>query len=250
METLHEILAQYHPISLEQVQIADLMSRMEVKYTFNKSQLPQILEELINDYRVLTVNKNTVNPYETLYFDTPTYSLYYQHHNSIFNRFKIRQRRYVSSGDSFLEIKFRNNKNRVIKERITTDSLKEYIGEDGLNLINTKTSIDSSQLKPTLWVYFERITLVNRNFSERITIDTNLSFRYHDKVVSYPNIAIAEVKQEIHFRSAFIQLMKKNVIRKVSNSKYCIGLASVNDNVKKNNFKHKLMTLQKLSSAN
>ncbi|MEI6822479.1 MAG: polyphosphate polymerase domain-containing protein [Bacteroidota bacterium] len=250
MKTLQEILAGYHPISLEQVQIADLMSRVEVKYTFNKSQLTQILEELIDDYRVLTVNKNTVNPYETIYFDTPTYSLYYQHHNSIFNRFKIRQRRYVSSGDSFLEIKFRNNKNRVIKERITTDSLKDYIGEDGLNLINTKTSIDSSQLKPTLWVYFDRITLVNSNFSERITIDTNLSFRYDDKVVSYPNIAIAEVKQEIHFRSTFIQLMKKSIIRDVSNSKYCIGLASVNENIKKNNFKHKLMSLQKLSSEN
>lgn len=248
MKTLHEILVGYYPISLEQVQIADLMSRMEVKYTFKKSQLPQFLEQLIDDYRVLTVNENTVNPYETLYFDTPTYSFYYQHHNSIYNRFKIRQRHYVSSGDSFLEIKFRNNKNRVIKDRIPTENHKDYIGEDGLNLINTKTSIESSQLKPTLWVYFNRITLVNSNFSERITIDTNLSFRYNDKVVSYPDIAIAEVKQEIHFRSAFIQLMKRNIIRDVSNSKYCIGMASVNENVKKNNFKDKLIKLQKLSS--
>lgn len=250
MNSINDILSGYKKITLEQVSIANLMSRVETKFTFHRSQLPEILAQLKNDYKVLEVNKCRLNPYETLYFDTPSFYLYLLHHNSIFNRYKIRKRRYISSGDSFIEIKKRNNKNRVNKARVAIESMKEYLEVDNLDFINSNTNIDSSLLKPTLWVYFYRITLVNWNYKERITIDVDITFKYNSKTVSYPEIVIAEVKQEINFRSSFMILMKNNSIHSDSSSKYCLGLASLNENIKKNNFKRKLLMINKINNQN
>ena len=70
------------------------------------------------------------------------------------------------------------------------------------------------------------------------------------KVISYPEIAIAEVKQDSFYYSPFDLLMKKNYVRTKSISKYCFGLISTKENIKMNNFKHKLMIIKKLYNEN
>jgi hypothetical protein len=49
-------------------------------------------------------------PYLTLYFDTESFDNYIAHHNGKRPRFKIRMRKYVSSGFSFLEVKEKDNR--------------------------------------------------------------------------------------------------------------------------------------------
>jgi len=246
VNTLKDILSQFDSISLSETNCVYLMNRTDIKYVFLESQLSEFLQQISTDYKVLEIENNRINDYQTLYFDTPTYNLYLQHHNSIQNRYKIRYRHYSSSDDSFFEIKLKNNKNRTIKKRITTNCIKESIDANGFKLINDNSSMDTSTLCPSLWVYFSRITMVNRNNKERLTIDINIKFKGNNKVVSYPKIVIAEVKQDRISESPFNFLMKQHHIRTKSISKYCFGLISTCDTIKMNNFKHKLMIIKKL----
>ena len=57
-------------------------------------------------------------------------------------------------------------------------------------------------------------------------------------------LVIAEVKQEKRKASPFMSVMKKYHIREGSISKYCMGIAFTCDEVKKNNFKNKLLTIK------
>jgi hypothetical protein len=250
VNSIKEILSSFDSISLEETNCVRLMNRTDIKYIFLESQLSDFLEQISKDYKVLEINNQRINDYQTLYFDTPAYSLYLQHHNSIQNRYKIRYRHYASSGDSFFEIKFKTNKKRTIKNRITTNCIKEFIDIKGLDLIKAQTTMDSSTLEPALWVYFSRITLVNRNNKERLTIDIDITFKGKDKIVSYPKIVIAEIKQDNLCCSPFNSIMKKNHIRTKSISKYCFGLISIKEHIKMNNFKHKLMAIKKLYNEN
>ncbi|MEI6823230.1 MAG: polyphosphate polymerase domain-containing protein [Bacteroidota bacterium] len=250
MDALQEILSSFNPISLEETECVKLMNRTETKYTFLRGQLCDFLQQISKDYKVLEINNNRANPYQSLYFDTPTYQLYLLHHNNRENRYKIRYRHYTSSGDCFFEIKHKTNKNRTEKNRVETSCIKEYIEDTGLDLIKTNTTIDASKLIPSLWVYFSRITLVNNNLRERLTIDVDISFKKNGKVISYPEIAIAEVKQDSFCHSKFDLMMKNNYVRTKSISKYCFGLISTKENIKMNNFKHNLMIIKKLYNEN
>ncbi|MFZ4399553.1 MAG: polyphosphate polymerase domain-containing protein [Bacteroidales bacterium] len=246
MNTLKEILSGFDSISLEEASNVHLMNRTDIKYIFHRLKLNEILQQLSSDYKVLEINDNRINDYQSLYFDTASHYLYLQHHNSILNRYKIRYRHYASSGDCFFEIKCKNNKNRTIKNRVTACYINEYIDENGINLIKANTTLDASKLQAVLWVNFSRITLVNRNLKERLTIDTEITFKENNKIVAYPEIVIAEVKQDNFSFSPYNLLMKKMHIRTGNISKYCFGLISTQENIKMNNFKHKLMTIKKI----
>ena len=104
---------------------------------------------------------------------------------------------------------------------------------------------DPNTLKPVIWVNYSRLTLVNKNSPERLTIDLDLEFIQGDVQKSLSNLVIAEVKQENRKSSPFLKVMKKFHIREGSISKYCMGIALTTDNrVKKNNFKEKLLNLK------
>jgi hypothetical protein len=57
-------------------------------------------------------------------------------------------------------------------------------------------------------------------------------------------MVIAEVKQEKRKASPFLVIMKKYHIREGSISKYCLGIATMCNDVKKNNFKRKLINIK------
>jgi hypothetical protein len=83
--------------------------------------------------------------------------------------------------------------------------------------------------------------------NERLTIDMDLHYRFGEKTAEFPNIVIAEVKQDRSQKSMFISLMMKNHIQQVSISKYCLGIATLVDQVKKNNFKVRLNYINKIN---
>jgi hypothetical protein len=86
--------------------------------------------------------------------------------------------------------------------------------------------------------------------SERLTIDFELKFRLNDNEKSLPTLVIAEVKQDSAARSPFISLMQLNSIPSRSLSKYCLGIASLNTEVKSNSFKRKIININKLCHEN
>ena len=85
--------------------------------------------------------------------------------------------------------------------------------------------------------------------SERITIDYDLIFtdiKYHTQA-SDENLSIVEIKRDRDGRkSPFLSTLSALKMHPGGFSKYCIGLAMLNPEVKVNLFKQRLRELNKL----
>jgi hypothetical protein len=225
-----------------------LMNRTDTKFTFSRERLYNMLTSLKPHYKVLEVKGKRISSYKTLYYDTTDFNLYLAHHNGQLNRYKIRHRSYVESGTGFLEVKFKSNKGRTIKERIKQKDAPQHWETESGAFLNEKTPFKIETLIPAIWVNYSRITLVSRMNEERVTIDLNLEFIRHNSLENFGGLVIAEVKQGKKQASEFLKLMKCERIREGSISKYCMGVAVTDASVKKNNFKEKLLHIKQIIS--
>lgn len=246
MEELKQALSRFSPIGLDQMDKVQLLDRIDTKYIINQEKLSAFLASLADSYKVLCIDGQVFHPYETLYFDTPEFDLYKMHHNGRQNRYKLRFRKYVNSGISFFEVKLKTNTHRTVKKRVSVSRIEDNLSENQQQFVHECTRDDYNDYVPSLRVRFNRITLVNLLAGERLTIDINLNYGFHDTRKDINNIAIVEVKQEKHSVSPFRQLMHDNRQREFYLSKYCLGITCLYDNLKKNRFKKKLMALNKL----
>jgi len=225
-----------------------LMKRVDTKFVINKSQLISVLQNSINHYKILEINDNRVMTYSSLYFDTPNYKFYNNHHNGKNNRTKIRLRKYVESDLCFLEIKQKNGKGETDKSRVQIKDFEISLSKSSSQFISKTTSKDY-ELHPSLWNNFNRITLVNTENQERVTIDLNLNYKINNIEKSYYNLVIIEVKQErFNRKSEVVKSLKSLRQNPYSISKYCIGMVSVYKNLKYNIFKRKLIKINNISA--
>lgn len=243
-----EILSKFEPITLDEMEGVKLMNRTDTKFVFRLEDWEKAMEEVSDYYRVLEVKGKRLCKYKTLYYDTAGLQLYGAHHNGKLNRYKVRHRTYVESEIGFLEVKFKNNKGRTQKKRVSTpEPLPRWEGENESFLIKTQP-YDPGTLMPVMWVNYSRCTLVSKTDPERLTIDLDLEFVIDDHIKQMTGLVIAEVKQDKRKSSVFLNVMKKYHIREGSISKYCMGIALMRDDVKKNNFKRKLISIKHITN--
>jgi hypothetical protein len=247
MKDVEKILSEFEPITLKEMDSVSLMKRTDTKYIFRIELLPGFLNEITNDYKILDIEGNRINSYETLYFDTENFQMYLHHQNGKANRYKVRFRTYVESKLNYFEIKLKNNKDQTFKERIKLKESNTTINEKAEVFLKEKTNYNSEDLFPKLWVNYSRITLVNKYFPERLTIDLNLDFNNDTNQKRLPEIVIAELKQGKRTNTKFVEVMKNHRISTSSISKYCFGVIFLFKNIKMNNFKPKLLNLNKIS---
>lgn len=120
------------------------------------------------------------------------------------------------------------------------------IDHRGQEFVNKKAT-DTLDLEPKIWNSYTRTTLVDTIAGERVTLDTDLCFYFGDKHIALPNFVIAEVKQDGENRhSRFIRHMKSRLMRPDGISKYCLGIAMLYPEIKSNNFKEKILRIQKI----
>ena len=247
---LNSLLEKFDPISLKEMDSVKLQDRVDTKFMFSDAFLPALFEKMAPHYRILKIEENRFNHYETLYFDTEKFDLYTKHHNGKLNRYKFRSRRYVESELNFFEVKFKNNKGRTIKDRIKRPEIVKVIADKSSELVRSISNIDPLTLKPKLWVNYVRITFVSKNSQERLTVDTQLTFKDDTQCLNYNGLVIAEVKRaRAKDKSRFVELMKAFSINQKSISKYCLGVITLNPEIKKNIFKPTLLYLNKLLKA-
>lgn len=246
MILIKNTLQYFNKISLSDLDQVKLMNRTDKKFCVHRKLLPQILNALKNDYSILTINGETVFQYDNTYFDTKDDRMYINHQNGKRNRYKIRVRQYVLSNDNFLEVKFKTNKSRTIKERIKREDLVSELKKHEKEFLKESCPYSPSDLYPKIWSTFKRITLVDNNFTERVTIDTSLGFKNPENEVTLDNLVIIEVKQSKSNKPALItEVLAAHKIRQQGFSKYCIGRALIEENLKKNSFKPLLIKLKK-----
>ena len=222
-----------------------------------------------------------IAPYRTLYFDTEGLDMYMMHHNGKLNRQKLRVRTYRSTDTTFFEIKNKDNKKKTSKVRIPIDvsmfdrvadiaEVREFVERNTPYSFNSQFTVHNSQftihnspftihhsqftihhshlLHECLENRFERITLVDKGMSERVTIDKGIMF--HNRATGIDadiaHLLVIEVKHEVGVPLSQIEraLHEMHILPRRM-SKYCIGTALTDPSVKHNRFKPKLLYIAK-----
>ena len=246
MNAIKNILDPFKKIALSDLDRVKLMNRTDQKYCVHISKLPLILEAIKDEYSLLEIQGETIFKYDNTYFDTPDNQMYLSHQNGRRNRFKIRVRKYVQTSHHFLEVKFKNNKGRTLKERIERPDFKSTFSSQEISFIEESSTYSGLQLEPKIRSFFSRFTLVDNEYSERVTIDVFPGFKNQEKDITLKSLVIIEVKQSKTCKPALItKILKENKISSQGFSKYCIGRSLLEDEIKKNNFKPILLKIRK-----
>lgn len=247
-KTILNLLEQLPTISLEEMDGIRLMNRTDRKYLATLTQLEALLKMAKGKYYVNEIDGQLVNPYRTTYLDTPDEEMYLAHHNGRLTRQKVRVRTYLNSGDTFLEVKNKNNHGRTKKKRMQVQGLGSLVEDGGNNLLHKHSRYSLEQLVPKVENQFERITLVNYAKTERLTIDTHVKFHHLEKDVdnTYDRLVIIELKRDGNVDSPVLDILRALRIHPSGFSKYCIGTVATNKDIKKNNFLPKIRKFEKL----
>ena len=241
------IINKFSPITLDEMSSVKLMNRVDTKFVTTMPRLVQLLKMAQNDYFIQEIDGKRNCAYTTLYYDTPAFDMYTTHHNGCLGRQKVRVRRYVDSELTFLEIKNKNNHRRTRKKRIAIDDFS-IEGEEKRRFLEPLCWYDVDTLEPALRNWFNRITLVNKDKTERVTIDTDL--RYHNMATgidqALQQAVIIELKRDGNVPSPLLAMLRDLHIFAHGFSKYCIGTALTNPEVKKNRLKEKIYYVNRL----
>lgn len=246
---LSDSVKKLSPISLEEMVEVKLMNRVDTKYLTSLDVVEQLLELASENFLIQEIDGERIMPYHTVYYDTDDQKMYYEHQRGKKSRRKIRIREYVNSGISpFLEIKNKNNKGRTKKKRIQVEEGKTI--DQYADFIEQHTEYDSQGLTPKIQNEFRRITLVNKEKTERITIDTSLEFHNFvtGRLETVPNLAIIEWKRDgLAANSALKPLLRQLRIKESGFSKYAVGMAMTNPDLKQNRLKQRLRLVNKIT---
>jgi len=247
---IENILNGYETISLAEVENASLMRRKDSKYIMSVLNLPGVLSAVRDQYRVLGIEGLRSHEYCTHYYDTPDMEMYHLHHQGRATRHKVRFRKYGTSDIHFLEVKKKNSRGITTKNRIKTNGMNVSILTTEEEFLHTHTPYDAALMMPVLENQFYRITLVRHDQKERITLDYGLRFKSlkSDRAIDLPGLSIAEIKYEhLLAGSPFNLALKENHIIPNRFSKYAIGAALLNRELKQNRFKEKVRKVHQIN---
>ena len=240
-------LNEIHPVSLDELDTVALQNRIDSKYVLHENDLMNLLPCFLKNYRVLSINGLRSFSYENNYFDTNDFLFFKDHHNGYSHRIKVRSRKYVESDLSYFEIKKKEKINRTNKHRVSSENLLAELNEEKKDLVQSFTRKNIDELKLILKNNFNRITFVNNDFTERVTIDYKLHFSDENNQVSVDNIIILEIKQSKATQvSPLVSYLRENNTRQNSFSKYIFGVISLYPEMKKNNFLPIIKNLNKI----
>ncbi|MBQ9357069.1 MAG: polyphosphate polymerase domain-containing protein [Prevotella sp.] len=244
---MEELLMQMTPITLEEMSGVKLMNRIDTKFVTTMPRLVQLLSMAREDYFVQDIGGERNMLYDTTYFDTSDFDMYKEHQRGHAGRQKLRFRTYVSSNLQFLEIKTKNNRGRTKKKRIEVGDM-DLTDTAKRDFIAQKLKYDVDTLVPHTHNYFRRITLVNRQKTERLTIDTQLQFNnlVTGKSLDMGPLVIVELKRDGLVSSPVLGMLLNLRIHPHGFSKYCMGAALTNPGLPVNRFKQKLRDVERI----
>ena len=252
---MKEILNEFDPITLDEMRGIKLMNRIDTKFVTTVPMLRQLLELAKDQYYVQESDGLRISPYYTLYFDTEDCKMYNRHEAGHLTRQKVRVRSYLSAGLNFLEVKTKNNHGRTKKKRVEAQGFDperidgfDVRSTDYETFLQTYLKYDQQTLVRQVENRFDRITLVNKAKTERLTIDTNLRFHNiatgHSRVMD--NLVVIELKRDGLQPSPVLPMLTQLRIFPHGFSKYCIGSALTNEALRRNRIKPRLHSVEKI----
>lgn len=241
------------PITLADMKSIRLMNRTDTKFVTNKGTFLRLLDMARDSYYIQEVEGHRVSRYRTVYWDDPERHTFFRvHHNGGRPRTKVRVRTYVDSDLTFLEIKKKDNHGKTRKTRTVVSSIPAVIDTaEGESFLQEHTGLTFADIKPAVGNRFNRITLVNKGKTERLTIDFDLQFDNFEtqRTDSLDSIVVVELKRDGRVSSPILAMLRELRIKPNGFSKYCIGSALTNADLRQNRFKEKLRTINRISAA-
>ena len=216
-----------------------------------------------DEYRAQEVDGRRIATYYPAYFDTPDCNMYTVHQNGHAGRQKLRIRSYVDSGLNFLEVKTKNTHGRTKKKRIDMVGFDPIHPDHGIRFqrqdeqykvydefLRKHLRYDPAIMSEKLENHFNRITLVNKSKTERLTIDTGLCFHnlLTGRDADLTGLAIIELKRDGLQPSPILEMLRELRIKPCGFSKYCMGSAFTNPSLKRNNFKERMRLVERFLS--
>lgn len=254
-----DTLKEFEPITLDEMSGIRLMNRTDTKFVTTEAKLQQLLRMAAGDYYVQEIDGRRLASYYTLYFDTGQCDMFRAHHNGKKNRQKLRIRSYMDSQLDFLEVKTKNNHGRTKKKRVPigcfdhihTGRLAEICGEEHNGFLADYLWYDPLDMGGKIENSFSRITLVNKAKTERLTIDLGLKFHNLRAGcrISLDGLVIIELKRDGCTYSPVTEMLRSLRIRPMGFSKYCMGMAMTDDNLRKNLFIKRINRVRKIINA-
>jgi len=252
-----DVSAIFDPITLEQtLSTSALLKRVDNKYLVNTGQFDFLFSKVKNSYRLLTIDNVSNFGYRSRYFDD-SYTSYLEHHQGKRQRFKVRIREYLDSGEIFFELKLKGKRGQTEKFRVpcSTFDLQQLDDSSPFYRIacvwfthNYRRSFPPT-LRSNLDIYYSRFTLVSTGTQERVTVDSNIVFRdaaTGNSLELSADVAIIETKSE-KGTGQMDRVLKNSGYRKVSKcSKYCLGLALSSPDLKANRFYEVMRRIRKV----
>lgn len=252
MLNINDILNEMTPISLDEMSAVKLMNRIDTKYVADDLTVAKLFSLIKDDYYVQEIDGKRVAKYDSIYYDTVDNHMYIIHQDKKLKRDKLRVRNYVDTGTYFCEVKHKNNHGRTKKKRIevgenvfldvkSDEKTREFVE-------NQLPTYDFDGFMKKLSTSFERITIVNKGKTERITIDFNVRFHNFENGndTGIAPLVIMELKRDGQCESIFQKALFELRVKPLSISKYCIGRALTDKTLKQNRFKKKIIKLEKL----
>lgn len=238
-------------ITLEEMRSVKLMNRIDTKYVASEAMVMELLRQTAKyGYRAQVHGGVIAARYDTRYFDTESREMYVVHHNRQLTRQKIRTRHYEDGSATYLEVKNKNNRGRTKKKRIEipVDDLMDFVGNsEALSFIEPLARYNIKSLSPAIATRFVRITIVNPELTERITIDLNLEFTdlRSGATGKIEGMSIIEIKQDGNIRSKAKDILNTLRVKPMRISKYCLGTALTVEGVKRNRMIEKIRRIEK-----
>lgn len=238
-------------ITLAEMSSIRLMNRTDQKYVTNVPTLLELLRLTRGSYYAQEIDGQRVSPYATTYWDgREERHMFRQHETGRRPRRKVRVRTYVSSQESFLEIKQKDNHGKTRKQRVRVPSVEAVIGEAaGQDFLREQTGLTFDELEPVVGNRFNRLTLVNYAKTERLTIDFDLSFYNYatEQHSEMDNIVIIELKRDGRTPSPILPLLRQLRIKPAGFSKYCVGATVTDPGLRVNRFKKRIVRITKVA---
>ena len=250
-DDIEQLARELPAITLREMSNIRLMNRTDQKYLTNVSTLKELLRLTQGCYYSQEIGGLRVSPYATTYWDdAKTHLMFRQHERGHIPRQKIRVRTYVNSNTTFLEVKKKDNHGKTAKSRVEVPSLEAVMHKGaGGDFVKLQTGLMLNQLAPAVGNRFNRITLVNFDKTERLTIDFDISFYNYQtqQRAEMDNIVVIELKRDGRCPSPILPLLRKLRIKPAGFSKYCVGASVTNNQLQINRFKKRLIKIRKVA---
>lgn len=252
---LKTALAELPPISLAEIEGAELMSRLDQKYLIRRAWIPELLVACKGDYSILEVDGHRQSGYANRFIETDDYQSLHAHTRGRKVRFKARIRQYSSNLRAFLEVKEKTVQGMTVKARVERDSKDGIDGEltpSEWTFLREHYNYDEPSMAG-ITCHFNRLTLVSKDQAERITIDTEITFRSGERVEELGDICIMEIKQErINRNSPLLKALEAFKFeftplgRETSMSKYVVGTLLLNPNLPPRTYRSVMKRIRRL----